>query len=158
MRTSPSSETPRSGRSLDLTDPPWIYLGGPFTHDDAVGYEAFVYRITRLSTGRMYLGKKVFWARTTKPPLKGQRCRRRVVSPSDWPTYWGSNHELLREIEEMGTSDFRREILHLCHTRGESSYLEAKEQFLQEVLERPDLFYNELIRVRVHRNHLPKKN
>ena len=31
-------------------------------------------------------------------------------------------------VEEMGASNFDREIIHLCDKKGEMSYLEAKEQ------------------------------
>ena len=49
---------------------------------------------------------------------------------------------------------FKREIVRLCKTKGECSYYEAKLQFAMEVLEHPSDFYNQQIRVRVHRSHL----
>lgn len=113
-----------------------------------------MYVITRTSTGRRYVGKKNLSKRVTRPPLKGKKRKRRSVAPSDWLTYWGSNKELAAEVVELGESNFTREIVRLCHTRGEANYFEAKLQMELGVLERPDDFYNEQIRVRVHRSHL----
>lgn len=103
------------------------------------------------------MGKKVLTRRVTKPPLKGKTRKRRLKLPSDWVTYWGSSEELLSEIEQHGTSDFSREIVRLCETRGESSYYEAKLQFEHDVLLDPEGWYNAHVRVRVHRNHLRRR-
>ena len=39
---------------------PWLYNGLPFTSDDIGDYYGFVYRITNLSTGKQYIGRKYF--------------------------------------------------------------------------------------------------
>ena len=46
---------------------------------------------------------------------------------------------------------YHREILHLCKTKGECAYLEAKEQFDNNVLLRED-YYNGIINVRIGGN------
>lgn len=110
--------------------------------------EAFVYLITNITDNRKYVGKKLAKFKTTKPPLKGRKNKRRGTKESDLRDYWGSSDNLLRDVEELGTDKFTREILHYCKSRGLASYLEAKEQFDRRVLE-TDEYYNGIINVRV---------
>ena len=51
----------------------------------------------------------------------------------------------------MGEESFHREILHLCKTRGECAYMEAKEQFDREVLLTDD-YYNGIIQIKLGGN------
>jgi hypothetical protein len=55
---------------------------------------------------------------------------------------------LLADIAALGDDKFTREILFYCMSRGELSYIEAKEQFDRKVLETDD-YYNGIINVRV---------
>jgi len=48
---------------------------------------------------------------------------------------------------------FTREILHLCKTKGECGYLEAKEQFVRDALI-GESYYNSWIMVRVRKSHI----
>ena len=110
--------------------------------------EAFVYLITNKQNGMMYVGKKLAKFKTTKPPLKGKKNKRRGTKESDWKTYWGSSDHLNADVLELGEDKFTREILYYCPSRGVLSYLEAKEQFDRKVLE-SDEYYNGIINVRV---------
>ena len=110
--------------------------------------EAFVYLITNLTNNKKYIGKKLAKFKTTKPPLKGKKNKRRGYKESDWRTYWGSNDYLKEDVIELGEDKFTREILYFCASRGIASYLEAKEQFDREVLLTDD-YYNGIINVRV---------
>ena len=110
--------------------------------------EAFVYLITNNQNGMKYIGKKLAKFKTTKPPLKGRKNKRRGTKESDWRTYWGSNDHLKADVVELGEDKFTREILYFCTSRGIASYLEAKEQFDREVLLTDD-YYNGIINVRV---------
>ena len=110
--------------------------------------EAFVYLITNLTNDMKYVGKKLAKFKTTKPPLKGRKNKRRGTKESDWKTYWGSSDHLNNDVIELGEENFRREILYFCPTRGVASYLEAREQFERRVLE-TDNYYNGIINVRV---------
>ena len=125
----------------------WLYNGKPID-ELPEGCEAFVYLITNNHTGRMYVGKKLARFKTTKPPLKGKKRKRRGTKESDWREYWGSSDQLKADVAELGEDQFTREILHFCPSRGVASYLEAKEQFDREVLLR-DEYYNGIINVRV---------
>jgi hypothetical protein len=110
--------------------------------------EGFVYLITNISNNKKYIGKKLAKFKTTRPPLKGRKNKRRGTKESDWRDYWGSSDHLQADVAELGTNNFTREILHFCSSRGLLSYLEAKEQFDREVLITDD-YYNGIINVRV---------
>lgn len=128
----------------------WWYKGQPFTQDSIQKEVGFVYRITNLTNNRIYIGKKLFSKAATKQ-VKGKR--KRIRKPSDWEFYYGSNEELKNDVEKLGENNFRREILYLCHSRAECSYLELREQIDQRVLESNN-YYNEWIMVKIRKSHL----
>ena len=111
-------------------------------------YEGFVYLITNTTNNQKYVGKKLAKFKTTKPPLKGKKNKRRGYKESDWKDYWGSSDRLNADVNQVGAEKFTREILYLCKGRGEMSYIEAREQFDRRVLE-TDEYYNGIINVRV---------
>lgn len=130
---------------------PWHYEGKEwsppeeFSPDDVYG---FVYLITNLKDQRKYVGKKFFWSQKTLPITKTRKRRKRLKVESDWRTYWGSNKHLVKDVEEQGHEHFTREILHLCKTKGECAYYEAKEQFEREVLLTEE-YYNGIISCKI---------
>lgn len=129
----------------------WHYKGiewqppEEFSPNDAYG---FVYLITNRATGRKYVGKKFFWSKKTLPITKTRKRRKRLLVESDWRTYYGSNKHLNEEVQKQGEDMFHREILHLCKTKGECSYMETKEQFDREVLLTDD-YYNGIISCKI---------
>jgi hypothetical protein len=128
----------------------WYYQNAVFDEDMVGKYTAMVYLITNLRSGRKYIGKKKFLFKKIKTVNKKKK---RVFAPSDWQDYYGSSEELKKDVELLGKENFRREILHLCMTPGESSYLEIKEQIIQDALLRDD-YYNAFVGCKVHRNHV----
>ena len=125
----------------------WTYQGKP-VETIADEYEGFVYLITNLKTNQKYVGKKLAKFKTTKPPLKGKKNKRRGYKESDWREYWGSSDRLNEDVKNLGEENFTREILYFCKSRAEMSYIEAREQFDRRVLE-TDEYYNGIINVRV---------
>ncbi len=129
----------------------WHYKGiewqppEEFSPNDAYG---FVYLITNRATGRKYVGKKFFWSKKTLPITKTRKRRKRLLVESDWRTYYGSNKHLNEDVQKQGEDMFHREILHLCKTKGECSYMETKEQFDREVLLTDD-YYNGIISCKI---------
>ena len=109
--------------------------------------------ITELDTGKKYIGKKFFWKPKTLPITKTRKRRVKTRVESDWRTYFGSSKEVQTLVESKGNSNFKREILRLCRTKGECSYYEAKEQFERNVL-LSDEYYNEFIGCKIHSRHL----
>jgi hypothetical protein len=124
--------------------------------EDCVG---FVYLITNNLSGRKYIGKKLAkFSKTTQKTVKlknGTKKKKKVRSKvdSDWREYYGSSPELSRDIEQLGTENFTRQILYYCKSKSECSYIEAREQFSRQVLESQD-YYNGHIQVRVHGSHI----
>ena len=115
----------------------WTYQGNEITSlpEDVVG---FVYQITNMTNGRMYIGKKLARFKRSRPPLKGRKNKRRYKVDSDWQDYYGSSDELTADVLKLGKEKFTREILFYCHSKAELSYVEAREQFARKVLESND--------------------
>src|SRR5210317_1917550 len=112
----------------------WYYGEEVFTSDMIEDYVGFVYVITDLSNNKKYVGKKLFKSKRKLPPLKGKTRKRTKIVESDWQAYYGSSDEVKALVEEHGPNNFKREILHLCESKGVMSYLELKEQMDREVL------------------------
>ena len=136
-----------SGLKKNNGNCPWTY-NNVVVDELPADCEGFVYLITNLTNNRKYVGKKLARFKTTKPPLKGKKNKRRTTVESDWREYYGSSDHLQADVAELGSKNFTREILYLCSSRGLMSYLEAKEQFEREVLLSDD-YYNGIINVRV---------
>ena len=132
----------------------WKYNGKDFTEDLIGDNYGFVYEIVNLTNNKKYIGKKFFYSAKTKQ-VKGKKKRYKVSS--DWQTYYGSSAELAKDVLSLGRENFSREIIHLCHSKGECGYLEAKEQFIRGVME-SDNYYNTWIMVRVRKSHIKDYN
>ncbi len=116
----------------------------------------FVYKITHLASGKAYVGKKVLIhnrkVKVTKKDLamyegiKGRKpTHKRVSKESDWKTYYGSNKHLKESIEKHGKEEFERYIIKLAPNKKLLTYYETQYQFIYQVLEKPEEFYNDNI-------------
>ena len=132
----------------------WQYNNTDFTEDLIGDNYGFVYLITNTTNNKKYIGKKFFYSTKTKQ-VKGKK--KRYKASSDWQTYYGSSAELAQDVLSLGHENFTREILHLCRSKGECGYLEAKEQFIRGVME-TDEYYNNWIMVRVRKSHIKDYN
>lgn len=139
----------------------WVYQGNEVTAlpEDCVG---FVYLIVNKTNNRKYIGKKL--AKFSKTATKtvtlknGTKKKKKIKSKidSDWMDYYGSSIELKKDIDLLGKECFTREILFFCKSKAECSYIEAREQFINKVLESDD-YYNNNIMIRVHGSHIKGK-
>lgn len=109
----------------------------------------FIYIITHLPSGKKYLGKKnLFFERNKKlgkkellqlkEERKGQKGRlpskKKVITESDWKTYYGSSSEIKELINTSTPEDFRREIIRLVSSKKLLTYYETKYLFKYNVL------------------------
>lgn len=138
----------------------WNYKEKEYTFSEPLdpkqfGFVGFVYLIENISNGKKYIGKKGFFSTKTLPITKKRKRRKRVISESDWKSYYGSSDSLKADIELYGPDNFRRTILHLCRTKGECSYMEAREQFDRNVL-LDESYYNNWISVKITATHMKK--
>ena len=145
---------------MEYEENKWIYQESEVNEppENVIG---FVYCITNLLDGRLYIGKKKMY--NTKTSIKtvtlknGTKKKKKIKSEteSDWASYFGSNTELQEDVKKHGVKNFRREILKMCYTLGEMSYWETYEIFVRHAVPSPE-YYNEWVSVRVRSNHLPK--
>ena len=132
----------------------WTYNNKPFDSDMIEDYIGFVYEVYDTEAKMKYIGKKKFWSKVTKPPLKGKKNKRRRLKESDWKSYYGSSEEVKSLVENTGEWRFKRKIIRLCKTLGEMSYYEMKEQLDNDVLLKPKKYYNAFVGGKIHRKHL----
>tara|TARA_R100000988_G_scaffold94512_1_gene59270 strand:- start:23 stop:475 length:453 start_codon:yes stop_codon:yes gene_type:complete len=116
----------------------------------------FVYKITHLPSEKSYIGKKVLIhnrkVKVTKKDLlvyegvKGRKpTHKRVSKESDWKTYYGSNKLLKEVMDKEPIENFERTIIKLAPNKKLLTYYETQYQFVYQVLEKPDQFYNDNI-------------
>jgi hypothetical protein len=123
----------------------WIYRGREIrTLEDLPNQEnvvGFVYKITNLVTGAIYIGKKsLHHSRKTKISkkekleTKTRKTFKTVVKESDWQSYYGSSIELKKDVEKLGRKHFKREIIELCCSKKYLGYCELAYQIKYDVL------------------------
>ena len=92
---------------------------------DPTEHFGFVYLVTNLTTGRMYIGKKQFKYHLKKK-VKGRKNRKHVKINSGWQNYTGSNKKLTKDIKDQGIKTFSFKIISLHSTKGDLHYAEVK--------------------------------
>jgi len=136
----------------------WLYKNDEITSIDQFPKDVmgFIYKIEHIPTNKSYIGKK-FLIFNRKQKLgkkelklyegqKGRPPKFKIVSKeSDWKTYWSSNKHLTTMVKNEPKENFKRTILCLCKNKKQLTYFETKYQFLNEVLENPDKFFNDNI-------------
>lgn len=123
----------------------WTYKEKEFTSEDIGDWFGFIYHITDLKNQKYYIGRKNFYTlrKDTKKSTTTKR-KRKIKKESDWKDYFGSSLVVKALVEELGESNFKREIILLCKSQGELNYSETKYLFQYNVLE-SDNFYNDNI-------------
>lgn len=107
--------------------------------ENSIGY---IYKITNLADGRIYIGRKMLLSnrkkRLTKKekllPENKRKTFKRDIKETDWKKYWGSSIDLLDDIKLLGEDNFSREILLFCSNKTDVSYYEMHFQIKYEVL------------------------
>jgi hypothetical protein len=132
----------------------WLYKGNAI--EDISQFPentyGFVYIVTHAPTNRSYIGKKVLYHnKKTKLGKKeiaiqtgpGRKPTTKIVTKeSDWKTYYGSEIEIKKLLAEDKHNEFERVILKLVDNKKLLTYFEVKHQFIYEVLEHPNGWFN----------------
>jgi hypothetical protein len=132
----------------------WLYKGS--TIEDISQFPentyGFVYIVTHTPTNKSYIGKKVLYHnKKTKLGKKeiatqtgpGRKPTTKIVTKeSDWKTYYGSEIEIKKLLAEGKHNEFERVILKLVDNKKLLTYFEVKHQFIYEVLEHPNGWFN----------------
>jgi hypothetical protein len=132
----------------------WLYKGN--TIKDISQFPentyGFVYIVTHTPTNKSYIGKKVLYHnKKTKLGKKeiaiqtgpGRKPTTKIVTKeSDWKTYYGSEIEIKKLLAEGKHNEFERVILKLVDNKKLLTYFEVKHQFIYEVLEHPNDWFN----------------
>lgn len=116
----------------------WFHKGQKVEsiEDMPEGVFGFVYQITHVVSGKIYIGKKQLMTTRTLPPLKGERKKRKVIKEGNWQTYYGSQAEMKQLVKEAESlEEFDRRILRYCFSKKELTYRELEEQVKHNVLE-----------------------
>lgn len=118
--------------------------------EDIEPYQGFVYLVTHNKTGRYYIGKKFFWSKKTRPPLKGRKNKRHYRVESDWKNYCTSSPTIQELVSKEGVKAFDWTIIHLCDNKFDCAYKELEEQINHRCLFDSNC-YNQVINVRLRK-------
>lgn len=144
----------------------WTYQGEKVTTIESLPNSedlfGFIYRITNMKTGQIYIGKKQFYSKRKKSLAKKdlstdkrKKTYTHVVKESDWLTYWSSSDRLKTDMKELGESYFKREILQLSCSLKYLTWLEIEYQIKNNVLYTDS--YNDNIMSRYFRKDMDPK-
>jgi len=137
----------------------WLYNGKEINNLEDFGENppfGFIYIVTHIPTGKKYIGKKQLYHSSkvklgkkellAVPKIQGRPQKfKQVVKESDWQKYYGSNETIKQLIKEGKQEEFTREIIQLVYNKKMLSYFETKFQFINEVLEHPNEWFNDHI-------------
>lgn len=123
---------------------------------DVPNLAGFVYLIEHVTTGRRYIGSKMFWTYRIKK-VKGRRKRAKVES--NWRKYKSSSKAIVAEIKEDGAEQFKFTILQFYARTWDVRYWETSFQFQNNVLHQitkdgSPAFYNDSIAGKYYRRHV----
>jgi len=105
------------------------------------GMVGFVYLITNNVNGMQYIGKKFYYKKVTKGPLKGRKRKRISYPESDWKIYESSSDYVKAAIVEFGKENFSFEILKSYPNKTMTNYGELESLVKLDVLRSND-WYN----------------
>lgn len=113
----------------------------------------FVYLISNNLSGKKYIGKKFYYKKVTKPPLKGKKRKRITYPESDWKIYQSSSDYVKADINELGKDNFTFEIIKSFPNKTMTNYGELELLVKLDVL-RSNNWYNGNILGRYFNGHV----
>lgn len=144
----------------------WTYQSTPIqTIEDLPNPEnlyGFIYVITNMKTGQLYIGKKQFYSKRKKNLAKRdlstdkrKKTYTHVIKESDWLNYWSSSDRLKEDMKLLGAQWFKREIIELSCSEKYLTFAEIAHQIKNEVLKFDG--YNDNIMGRYYRKDMESK-
>ena len=129
-------------------------------YDMPEGTYGFIYETLHIPTNKKYIGKKVLYFERNKrlgkralEALREERkakgiggrtpLKQKIITESDWKTYYGSHKDILKYVKEGKPTDFERNILCYVPNKKLLTYFECKYLFINEVLENKDSYIND---------------
>jgi hypothetical protein len=112
----------------------------------------FIYLIINEKENKLYIGKKKTISER-RISVAGRKNKKRVVTPSNWKTYYGSSDALKKDVLRLGKDSFRRVILGAYEELHSVNYGEAELQFIMKVLDEKNKYewYNGNINIKAMR-------
>ena len=131
----------------------WLYNKKELQDTDILeSYLGFIYKITHISSGKYYIGRKNLDMAAYKT-VKG--VKKKIRKPSNWKEYYSSSPDLLKEVAINGKAEYKREILIFCSTKAQM--LLAEEYFLHITGSMFDMdCYNQNIRSTIYKKWFNK--
>jgi|TARA_R100000027_G_scaffold31009_1_gene22723 hypothetical protein len=137
------------------TTPSWTYQGRIITDisDMPEGTFGFIYEVRYKPTDIRYIGKKVLYFERNKrlgkralQELKEERAKKglkgrtplkqKIITESDWKTYFGSQKEILELSKKDGAGEnWEKRILEFVPNKKLLTYFETKHLMINGVLE-----------------------
>lgn len=105
------------------------------------GMKGFIYLITNNINGMKYIGKKFYYRKVTKGPLKGYKRKRISYPESNWKIYESSSDYVKQALQEFGKDNFTFEILESFPNKTMTNYAELEHLVKLDVL-RSNNWYN----------------
>lgn len=155
----------------------WKYQGKQIEDitDFPEGTYGFIYKVHHIPTNKSYIGKKVlFFERNKKlgkrelenlkterrsKGLKGKTpTKQKIITESDWKTYYGSQKEIKDLVKLSSDEDWHKEILEITSSKKLLTYFETKYLFKNEVLENSDIYYNNNILGKFYSSDFDERN
>jgi len=108
--------------------PAWVYKGRIVeNHDDLLPECTDIVYLITYTDGKRYIGKRAVRSMRRKPPLKGKKRNRIVLTNLPFQKYVGSHESETAEI-------ISREILYQCSGRKTATYIEAAIMFSEDII------------------------
>jgi len=146
------------------TQPTWMYQGRLITDisDMPEGTYGFIYEVYHKPSDLKYIGKKVLFFERNKrlgkralEALREERkakgiggrvpLKQKVITESDWKTYFGSHTKIKELVKESDSEHWEKRILEFVPNKKLLTYLECKHLFIKEVLESRNNYINDNI-------------
>lgn len=139
----------------------WTYNGNPVLEvfDMPEGAIGFIYKVTNLSNGRYYFGRKTCISKCKKKltekekslPENFRKTWKIIDKESSWKNYTGSNMTLNADIKSG--HNYKKEIIHYCFSKAQLTFYETRAIACSDCMLTEDC-YNDWFSSKVYKKHL----